>query len=68
MSVDEIVLFFKTIIERCVKVNEIVDSFCKMAGQSININKSTLVFSPNTPRRFRRIMPKIFGGIEVRDK
>lgn len=50
MYADDVVFFFKPIHASHNTVNQILHQFYNMAGHEINGSKSTIVFSPNTPR------------------
>lgn len=55
---DDALFFFKGIPKVCWKLKEILSDFCEKSGELINYEKSTLMFSPNTPRRFSSLMRK----------
>lgn len=55
---DDALFFFKGIPKVCWKLKEILSDFCEKSGELINYEKSSLMFSPNTPRRFSSLMRK----------
>lgn len=40
----------------CWNLKDIIGQFCDKSGKMINHNKSSILFSPNTPRRFKALM------------
>lgn len=61
MYADDTVLFFKADQESCNRVKEILIHYCSLAGQQVNYDKSLAVFSPNTPRLFKKFMSATLG-------
>lgn len=61
MYADDTVLFFKADQSSCEKVKKILQDYCVLAGQKVNFDKSLAVFSPNTPRLFKKIMARTLG-------
>lgn len=53
--------FFKGIPRVCYKLKEILAEFCEKSGEVINYDKSSIMFSPNIPRRFSSLMRKPLG-------
>lgn len=53
--------FFKGIPKVCWNLKEIIGQFCDKSGEVINYNKSSVLCSPNTPRRFKTSMRKPLG-------
>jgi hypothetical protein len=41
------VLFAKADRKNCQSVKEVLESFCDLSGQKVNLNKSKVFFSPN---------------------
>ena len=58
---DDALFFFKAIPRVCWKLKEILSDFCEKSGEMINFEKSTIIFTPNTPRRFVSLMRKPLG-------
>lgn len=56
MYTDDVTLFFNATQQSCEHITQILDRYCEIAGQDMNKNKSLVVFSPNTPRTFRKFM------------
>lgn len=61
MYADDTVLFFKEDQSSCEKVKKVLHDYCNLAGQKMNFEKSLAVFSPNTPRLFKKFMAKTLG-------
>ena len=55
---DDALFFFKGIPKVCWNLKEIIGLFCEKSGEAIHYNKSTVIFSPNTPRTFKALMRK----------
>ncbi|XP_056698409.1 uncharacterized protein [Spinacia oleracea] len=57
---DDSLFFFKATHESCRELRGIIDSFCEASGEAINFDKSSVIFSPNTPmdmkNEFKRIL------------
>ena len=51
---DDIMLFAKANAKNCEAIVEVFDTFCSMAGQKINYEKSRVFFSPNVTTRRKR--------------
>ena len=45
--VHDLVLFAKADVKNCQAVREVLDMFCKIFGQKVNVGKSQVFFSPN---------------------
>ncbi|XP_057250112.1 uncharacterized protein LOC130591191 [Beta vulgaris subsp. vulgaris] len=58
---DDSLIFFKATPEACAGVKDILARFSRLSGEVINYNKSHIMFSPNTPLRFKRFMRSIVG-------
>lgn len=58
---DDALFFFKAIPHVHWKFKDILSSFCEKYGEMINFEKSTILFTPNTPRRFISLMRKPLG-------
>ncbi|KAF7801724.1 reverse transcriptase [Senna tora] len=48
--------------QNCSSVRQVLDKYATMAGQVLNKDKSIVIFSPNTPRRFKRTLASILGA------
>ena len=58
---DDLMLFVKANAKNCEAIIEVLDTFCKLAGQKVNLAKSRVLFSPNVPRRCKRSICKKQG-------
>lgn len=58
---DDSLIFFKATPEACDRIKNIISKFSRISGEVINYNKSHILFSPNTPNRFKRFMRSIIG-------
>ncbi|XP_056698571.1 uncharacterized protein [Spinacia oleracea] len=45
----------------CEKVRNTIDAFCKISGEAINIDKSCVIFSPNTPESVKHELKQVLG-------
>ena len=45
--VHDLVLFAKADVKNCWAVREVLDTFCEISGQKVNVGKSRVFFSPN---------------------
>ena len=61
---DDALFFFKAVPKNCWAIKNILTSFCEKSGEMINFDKSHVIFSPNTPQKFRTIMRKPLGVAE----
>lgn len=50
---DDTVLFCQPSVQEAVEVLNILDTYAKMSGQIINLEKSSLILSPNTNQALR---------------
>ncbi|KAF7841604.1 putative RNA-directed DNA polymerase [Senna tora] len=62
MYADDTILFFKADPQNCSSVKKTLDTYARLAGQVLNKDKSIVIFSPNTPRQFKRIMSTTLGA------
>ncbi|KAF7806699.1 ribonuclease H [Senna tora] len=53
---DDSMLFFKADIESCISVSNIWRDFGSYSGLIMNLDKTEIKFSPNTPRRFQKLL------------
>lgn len=58
---DDLVLFAKEDYKNCEAIIDVLDNFCNLAGQKVNLNKSKILFSPNVTRRRKRNICKRLG-------
>ena len=58
---DDLKLFTKANHKNCEAVIEVLDNFCNLAGQKVNLGKSKILFSPNVPRRRKRFICRKLG-------
>lgn len=61
MYVDDTILFFEANINSCNTMKLLLDHFCDISCQAINYTKSSMIFSPNTPRWLQERMSSILG-------
>lgn len=57
---DDPLFFLKADTTNCSKLTKILSDYCAASGQSINLNKSSLFFTPNTPTKHQEIISSIF--------
>ena len=58
---DDLMLFVKANAKNCEAIIEVLDTFCKLAGQKVNLAKSCVLFYPNVSRRCKRSICKKTG-------
>ena len=58
---DNFMLFARANSQNCVAIVEVLDNFCKLAGQKVNLAKSRILFSPNVSRRCKRSICRKLG-------
>lgn len=51
---DDTLLFIKASSENCSRMTHILDSYCAASSQLVNLDKSNMFFSPNTPSNSKR--------------
>ncbi|CAL9003043.1 unnamed protein product, partial [Prunus brigantina] len=51
---DDTLLFTKASFANCSRLTHILDAYCAASGQLINLDKSNMYFSPNTPDHIKR--------------
>ena len=54
-------LFAKADSKNCESIIEVLDNFCNLAGQKVNLTKSKILFSPNVSCRRRRSIYRRLG-------
>lgn len=57
--VDDSLIFLKATPGACEGIKNILSKFSQVSGEVINYSKSHILFSPNTPPRFKRFMRSI---------
>ncbi|KAL3512213.1 hypothetical protein ACH5RR_024930 [Cinchona calisaya] len=65
---DDCILFFKTDRKSCEPIEKLLQNFEQASGQKLNRNKSSLYFSPNTPRQDQRMVRRLFGVQKAKEK
>ena len=65
--VDDLMLFAKANLKNCDAIMEVLDKFCNMAGQKINLNKSRIYFSPNVTGRKKNAICRKFGMVAIQN-
>lgn len=58
---EDLMLFAKANHKNCDVVIEVLDNFCILAGEKVNLKKSKILFSPNVPRRRKRFICRKMG-------
>ncbi|XP_056697710.1 uncharacterized protein [Spinacia oleracea] len=58
---DDALLFFRAMTDSCSSVTNIVNSFCGISGQQLNLQKSHFKVSPNTPMEEQRTFKDLLG-------
>ena len=58
---DNFMLFARANSQNCVAIVEVLDNFCKLAGQKVNLAKSRILFSPNVSKRCKRSICRKLG-------
>ncbi|XP_021743996.1 uncharacterized protein LOC110710043 [Chenopodium quinoa] len=58
---DDALFYFKATPASIRVVKETLQDFCQLSGEVINMKKSSILFSPNTPSRFVRILRQPLG-------
>ncbi|KMT09185.1 hypothetical protein BVRB_6g132880 [Beta vulgaris subsp. vulgaris] len=61
---DDALFFFRAIPKNCWVIKNTLATFCEKSGEMINFDKSHVIFSPNTPLKFRKLMRKPLGVME----
>lgn len=61
MYADDTILFFEATSAACAAIKQTLDLYGTLAGQDINKQKSSMVFSPNTPHTFKKFLSSTFG-------
>ncbi|XP_043700051.1 uncharacterized protein LOC122650727 [Telopea speciosissima] len=56
---DDCLLFSEMKLQEVCQLKLCLETYCKASGQAVNLSKSSLSFSPNTPLHFRRWFSRI---------
>lgn len=62
MFANDTLLCFKATQNSCSYLKSILDHYCHILGQQINLPKSSMIFSPNTLRHFKKFMAKTLNA------
>ena len=65
LFVDDSLLFFRAIQTEMEVVNEILQTYAQASGQNINLEKSSVYFSSNTPNCQKEEVKQILGVRDV---
>ncbi|XP_075669750.1 uncharacterized protein LOC142639464 [Castanea sativa] len=58
---DDLMVFAKANAKNCEAIIEVLDTFCKLVGQKVNLAKSRVLFSSNVNRRCKRSICRKLG-------
>lgn len=58
---DDLVLFAKANRKNCQSVRDVLDTFCELSGQKVNLSKSKVLFSENVNSDTQETLSKILG-------
>lgn len=61
MYADDTILFFEATALACAAIKAVLHQYGHLAVQDINKHKSSMIFSPNTPRNFKKFLSSTFG-------
>ncbi|CAL2271420.1 unnamed protein product [Prunus armeniaca] len=64
---DDTLLFLKANAQNCRNMMNLLNGYCRASGQQINLGKSSVFFSPNTPDDLKRELGTILGMSIVTD-
>ena len=64
---DDLMLFAKANSKNCDAILEVLDNFCNLAGQRINVNKSRILFSPNVSGRKKNSICRKLGMVATQN-
>lgn len=62
---DDVLLFSLTDENSCESLKSTLETFCNISGQKVNLAKSSILFSKNTPARIRRGIVRSLGVKET---
>lgn len=58
---DDSLFFLKASVKNCQVMTQIITSYCSYSGQMVNLDKSSLFFSANTPLDLQLIISEVLG-------
>lgn len=58
---DDALFFIRATLKNCKVLDEILKNYCLASGQVVNLSKSSIFFSANTPRYLQRLMSELLG-------
>ncbi|XP_056691898.1 uncharacterized protein [Spinacia oleracea] len=58
---DDSLFRFKANQKSCKNIRDTIDLFCKISGEAINFDKSSVIFSPNTPSPVKNDLKQVLG-------
>jgi len=58
---DDSLVFCKTNVASCRKLDDLLNKFCQSSGQLINFHKSSLTFSKNVTAHDRQVVSSVFN-------
>ena len=61
---DDCLLFCRSTLEECKKIQELLSLYEAASGQMLNKNKTTLIFSKNTDEETKKEVMEILGDIQ----
>ena len=64
---DDLMLFAKANSKNCDAILEVLDNFCNLASQRINVNKSRILFSPNVSGRKKNTICRKLGMVATQN-
>ncbi|KAL6184297.1 hypothetical protein ACLB2K_045700 [Fragaria x ananassa] len=64
---DDSLFFLKATLDNCLNLSDILHTYCSALGQRINIDKSSLFFSPNTPPQIIHLISSVLNMKIVTD-
>ncbi|XP_028553343.1 uncharacterized protein LOC114580329 [Dendrobium catenatum] len=67
MYADDVLIFSQASKWLAKNLKKIVEEFCKWTGQSVNINKSQIIFGKNVNRQVKNKLTKVFGFKVVKE-
>lgn len=56
---DDSLFFLDATLDNCLHLSDILDTFCSASGQLINVNKSSIYFSPNTSHHVAHLLSSV---------
>ncbi|XP_062024556.1 uncharacterized protein LOC133740634 [Rosa rugosa] len=56
---DDSLFFLKSTLDNCLHLSDLLHTFCTASGQRINMDKSSIYFSPNTPLPITHLISSI---------